>query len=118
MIRFAILFVAVVLCVPTFGQEFLSSEDDCYIDPITKRQVCPLKKTVAVAGIVASKVGAALTPDSVAIPIHPSQAYSMPATTYSYAPVQSYQHQSGWSKSWHSVSGQPIRNLGRRILGR
>jgi hypothetical protein len=118
-IRFAILFVCVVLCVPAFGQEFLASEDQCYIDPITKRQVCPLKKAAAVTGAVVSKVGAVITPNDLALPVQPMQVYSAAAT---FAPVQTYQYQSaqsyGWSKSWHTVPKQPVRNLGRRLLGR
>lgn len=119
MIRFAIVFVAVVLCVPAFGQEFLSSDGDCYIDPITKRQVCPLRKADAVTGNVVSKVGAVITPNEVALPVQPMQSYAMPVQS---VPVQTYQYQStqsyGWSKSWTSVPNQPIRNGLRRIFGR
>lgn len=115
--QFAILFVSLVLCVPCFGQEFLSSDGDCYIDPITKRQVCPLKKAAAVTGNVVSKVGAAITPNDVPLPVQPMQSYSLPVV-----PVQPYQYQSsqsyGWSKSWTVVPNQPVRNGLRRFLGR
>jgi hypothetical protein len=112
-IRFAILFVCVVLCVPAFGQEFFASEDQCYIDPITKRQVCPLKKAAAVTGAVVSKVGAVITPNDLALPVQPAATFA-PVQTYQYQSAQSY----GWSKSWHTVPKQPVRNLGRRLLGR
>ncbi len=110
--QFAIVF-AVVLSVPCFGQEFLSSEGDCYIDQVTGRQVCPLKKTAAAVGKTVVAVGNAITPNSVPAPMQASQVYAVPSYSYS-APVQSY----GWSKSWHKVNGQPLRNLGRRLLGR
>lgn len=109
MFRFAIVLVAAVLCVPCFGQEFLSSDGDCYIDQATGRQVCQLKKTAAAVGKTVVAVGNAITPNSVPAPMQASQVYAVPSSA-----VQSY----GWSKSWHKVHGQPVRNIGRRIFGR
>lgn len=112
MVRFAMFLVACLLCVPSFGQDYLAG-DECFVDPLTGRQVCPLKKTAAAVGKTVVAVGNAITPNSVPAPMQASQVYSMPVQTYS-APVQSY----SWSKSWSKVHGQPVRNIGRRIFGR
>ena len=86
------------------------SVDECYTDPVTGRQVCPLKKAAAATGKVLQAAANVVTPNSVALPMQQYQHYSTPA------PVQS--QSVGWSKSWHVVHGQPVRNGLRRFLGR
>lgn len=127
----------VVLMVVTgnvLAQEFYGEpQQQCRIDPLTGQRTCtPVRSTVkaaaAVTGKAVSSVGAVITPNSVPLPMQTAQFYAEPAPIVSY-PVQAYvappvhsapvvQYSRGWSKSWSMVHGQPVRNFGRRILGR
>lgn len=104
--------IALLCCLPSVASasDFLS-DGDCYIDA-NGRQVCPLKKAAAATGKVLNAAANIVTPNSVPLPMQPYQAYVEPQ-----AVVQSTQSY-GWSKSWHKVHGQPVRNLGRRLLGK
>lgn len=142
MVRFACLIVALLLCAPLFGQDILV-EGSCYTDPVTGRQFCPIQKTVKAAasavGKTAQAVANAVTPNNVALPMQHRQAYSVlpaagncacgpscncaqQATVQTFETVQVVQTSTvqagGWSKSWTIHHGQPLRNLGRRVLGR
>lgn len=136
-----LLLVAFLLC-PVFGQQ------QCTVDPITGQRTCqPIRKaisaTTAVAGKTLSAVGNAITPDpsparqtftildlpivdsSPVVSTTPVVSYSTPVVSYSmanYSPPVAVNSGSvvgsGWSKSWHKVHGQPVRNVGRRWFGR
>lgn len=139
-----LLCVVVVLVVTgnVLAQEFYGEpQQQCRIDPLTGQRICtPVRSTVKAAAVVTGKVvssvGAVITPNSVPLPMQPAQFYAEPAPV-SYPVVQSYvapavyspsvvtysqvystQVSNGWSKSWSVVHGQPVRNVGRRILGR
>lgn len=98
-------------------------------------QCTPLKNAAEFVGKTFNAVGAVITPNSVPLPTQYGQTYSMPASQQSscncrQAPVeQSYNWYpvaaststtsvNGWSKSWSKVHGQPVRNIGRRLLGK
>lgn len=98
-------------------------------DPATG-QCHPIAEFV---GKTLSTVGAAITPNNVALPTQYGQTYSMPASQQScncsQAPVeQSYNWYPvaastpttsvSWSKSWSKVPGQPARNFVRRLRGK
>lgn len=104
-----ILVIALLCCLPSVASasDFLS-DGDCYIDA-NGRQVCPLKKAAAATGKVLNAAANIVAPNNVPLPMQTNQVYATPvATSTSY----------GWSKSWHKVHGQPLRNFGRRLLGR
>lgn len=113
-ILFCLLVIIAILSVASGAKasDFLS-DGNCYIDA-NGRQICPLKKAAAATGKVLQVAANVVTPNNVALPMQASQQYSSPAAVhYSSAAVST-----GWSKSWHKVHGQPIRNIGRRLLGR
>lgn len=116
MVKFNFLQVVLMLVAAVmFGSTAFAQ---CSVDPITGQMRCqPIKKvlstTAAVAGKAVSAVGAAITPDSVPLPTQYGQTYATPVVSSSYSTISI-----GWSKSWHKVHGQPIRNAGRRLLGR
>jgi hypothetical protein len=110
-----------------------SANAQCAVDPITGQMRCqPIKKAVAAVGKTVSAVGAAITPDSVPLPVQYGQTYTIlefaPSAPVESSPVCSgystsgsfstTSYSAGWSKSWHKVLGQPLRNVGRRLLGR
>lgn len=136
-----LLCVVVVLVVTgnLLAQEFYGEpQQQCRVDPLTGQKICtPVRRTVKAAAVVTGKavssVGAVITPNSVPLPMQPAQFYAEPAPVVSYPVVQSYVAppvvsysqpvyaapvSSGWSKSWSVVHGQPVRNVGRRILRR
>lgn len=99
--------IALLLCL-LLGS--VCSAQVCTVDPVTGQRTCrPIAKTIhaaaAVTGLAVHKVADAITPNDVALPMQASQPYSSPVS-------------SGWSKSWHKVHGQPVRNGLRRLLGR
>lgn len=130
-----LLCVVVVLVVTgnLLAQEFYGEpqQQQCRIDPLTGQRICtPVRSTVKAAAVVTGKavssVGAVITPNSFPLPMQAAQFYADPAAIVSYpvAPAAVtfsqpvYAASSGWSKSWSVVHGQPVRNVGRRILGR
>jgi hypothetical protein len=42
----------------------------------------------------------------------------IPVATFYSSPPVTFGSPAGWSKSWHKVHGQPVRNVGRRLFGR
>lgn len=108
-------------------------------------QCKPLKNAVSntaeFVGKTFSAVGAAITPNHVPLPTQYGQAYSIPVSeqvqqscncqpAQAPVPAQSYTYcqpsavtttsvtSAEWSKSWHRVPFQPLRNTGRRWLGK
>jgi len=118
------LFMQLVVLVMVLSVGSIASAQDCYTDPLTGREVCPLKKVASAVGKTVNAVGAAITPNSVPLPVQYGQSYA--ACNCSPEPVsvpvpvvhQSAVSTGGWSKSWHIVPRQPVRNFGRRVLGR
>jgi len=116
--------LAILMLVLSVGS--IASAQDCYTVPLTGRAVCPLKKVASAVGKTVNAVGAAITPNSVPLPVQYGQAYAAACNCSPEpvsVPVPVVIHQSaaptgGWSKSWHIVPRQPIRNFGRRVLGR
>lgn len=115
--------LAILMLVLSIGS--IASAQDCYTDPLTGREVCPLKKVAAAVGKTVNAFGAAITPNSVPLPVQYGQAYAAPVQcncSPEPMPVQApavvqQATSTGWTKSWHIVPGQPVRNFGRKILG-
>lgn len=130
------LFMQLVWVLLAFSIAGSSANAQCSVDPITGQMKCqPIKKvlstTAAVAGKTVSAVGAAITtPDCICgpncqcdvggtpCPCPRIAVVSTSVASSSYSPSYSSIYSTGWSKSWHKVHGQPVRNAGRRLLGR
>lgn len=108
-IRVFAAFVIFLFASSTLQASDFLSDGDCYIDPISGRQVCPLKKAAAATGKVLQAAANVVTPNNVALPMQSHQHYALPSQQVASL---------GWSKSWHKVHGQPVRNIGRRIFGK
>ena len=124
-ILFCVLVIIAILSVASGAKasDFLS-DGDCYIDPVSGRQVCPLKKAAAATGKVLQAAANVVTPDCICGPNCQCNAGGTPCEcprvghAASQSMVVESHSVSGWSKSWHKVQGQPIRNIGRRIFGK
>jgi len=121
--------VEVPMSVAVDGDVPVPTQTVCTIDPLTGKKTCtPVRSTVkaaaTVVGATVSKVGDIITPN------HPV-SYGSSGTSYQvYYPVTSYESvsygctgtsyatSSGYVKTWSRVPCQPLRNLGRRLLGR
>ena len=116
------LFMQLVVLVMVLSVGLIASAQDCYTDPLTGREFCPLKKVASAVGKTVNAVGAAITPNSVPLPVQYGQSYA--ACNCSPEPVsvpvpvvhQSAVSTGGWSKSWHIVPRQPVRNFDEESL--